>query len=68
MHRRRQAGGRRIEVMIIDPPVSPFSPPADLRGWLDELATMPQREPEVKRAIEEAERWLKYAEQAAPAP
>jgi hypothetical protein len=55
-------------MMIIDPPVSPFSPPADLRGWLAELATMPQREPEVKRAIEEAERWLKFAEQAAPAP
>jgi hypothetical protein len=55
-------------MMIIDPPVGPFASSSAIQAWLDELATMPQREPEVKRAIEEAERWLKYAEQAAPAP
>ena len=55
-------------MVIIDPPPIMFGPHEAIQAWLDELATMPQREPEVKRAIEEAERWLKFAEQAAPAP
>lgn len=54
--------------MIIDPPSVMYGPPAAIQAWLDELATMPQKAPEVRSAIEEANRWLKNAEQAKPAP
>jgi hypothetical protein len=52
-------------MMIIDPPVTPFSSPDALRAWLAELAGMPQDEPEVVAAIEQAKRWL---DRVAPTP
>ena len=52
-------------MMIIDPPPVMYGPPEAIQGWLDELAAMPQREPEVQRCIEEAKRWLREAQKAA---
>ena len=48
-------------MMIIDPPSVMYGPPDAIQAWLDKLDTMPQQEPEVQRAIEDAKRWLKYA-------
>lgn len=55
-------------MMIIDPPMVMYGPHEAISAWLDELATMPQREPEVQRAIEEAHRWMESTEKAAPSP
>jgi len=44
--------------MIIDPPLVSYGPPDAIRAWLAELATLPQDEPEVIAAINQAERWL----------
>ena len=48
-------------MVMIDPPPIMYGPPEAIRSWLEELATMPQQEPEVQRAIKEAKRWLKDA-------
>lgn len=45
-------------MMLIDPPVTPFSPEADIRAWLAELAKMPQDDPAVIDALEQARQWL----------
>lgn len=42
---------------IIDPPVTPFHPAADISAWLDQLRAMPES-PERDEAITQAERWL----------
>lgn len=55
-------------MMIIDPPAVMYGPPAAIQGWLDELATMPKQDPEVKRAIKEAKGWLNNAQQADTSP
>lgn len=52
-------------MMIIDPPSVMYGPPWAIRDWLDDLATMPQNEYEVKRAIEDARGWLAAAEERA---
>lgn len=48
-------------MILIDPPVSPFSPLADLLAWRERLKELPQDQPEVKRAIADADRWLALA-------
>ena len=48
-------------MMIIDPPVTPFSPPADIEDWIKKLATYPQDEPAVQRAMADAKRGLEFA-------
>lgn len=42
---------------IIDPPVGPFHPPADITAWLETLRAMPESS-ERDDAIAQAERWL----------
>lgn len=42
---------------IIDPPVGPYSTEREIRAWIAELERMPDL-PEVRAAIEEAERWI----------
>ena len=49
-------------MMIIDPPVTPFSPEAELRAWLEALAEMPQDDSAVIDATEQARTWLAGAE------
>ena len=49
-------------MMIIDPPVTPFSPEAELRAWLEALSEMPQDDPAVIDATEQARTWLAGAE------
>ena len=49
-------------MMIIDPPVTPFSPEAELRAWLEALAEMPQDDPAVIDATAQARAWLAGAE------
>lgn len=46
--------------MIIDPPVSAFSPPAQIEAWLAELRRM-EPLPEVLREIEAAQQWLELS-------
>ena len=50
--------------MIIDPPVSAYSPPAAIEAWLDELREM-EPAPEVQDAIRQAEEWLRDANERA---
>lgn len=45
-------------MMIIDPPVTPYSSPDEIRGWLKELREM-RRDESVIAAIREAEEWIK---------
>lgn len=45
-------------MMIIDPPVTPFSTEAELRAWLEALAEMPQEDPAVIDATAQANAWL----------
>ena len=52
-------------MMIIDPPPVMYGPPEAIQAWIDELSTMPQREPEVQRCTEEAKRWLREAQKVA---
>ena len=49
-------------MMIIDPPVTPFSPEAELRAWLEALAEMPQDEQAVIDATAQARAWIVAAE------
>lgn len=53
-------------MMIVDPPVTPFSFIEELRAWLAELETMPQDAPEVADAQEQARAWLAAAEASQP--
>ncbi len=48
-------------MMIIDPPVTPFSPPIQIEAWLKKLATYPQDAPEVQGAIIDAKKYLENA-------
>ena len=48
-------------MMIIDPPVTPFSPPAEIEAWMKRLATYPQDEPAVQRALGDARKALAFA-------
>jgi hypothetical protein len=52
-------------MMLIDPPVGPYSSADDIRAWLEELADAKQFPPDdesVKRAVAEAKGWLARAE------
>lgn len=52
--------------MLIDPPVSPLSPPAKLQAWIEELAARaadprysdPFVQNQILQAITEAREWL----------
>ena len=48
-------------MMIIDPPVTPFSPPAKIEAWIERLHTYPQDAPEVQEAIVDAKKYLENA-------
>jgi|694.fasta_scaffold27134_5 hypothetical protein len=43
--------------ILIDPPVTPYSKPAAIKQWLEQLAGMPQTK-EVLEAIGQAKKWL----------
>lgn len=53
----QKAAGEEDPRAIIDPPVGRFSSEEEIRAWISELRRMPNL-PEVRTAIEEAERWL----------
>lgn len=42
---------------IIDPPITPYSPPAKIEAWIKELKTYEQNR-DVLRATEQAEEYL----------
>lgn len=48
--------------MIIDPPPVVYGPPEAIRAWLQELAAMPQNDPDVIDAVRDARQWLMQAE------
>ncbi len=48
-------------MMMIDPPITPFSPPAEIEAWIKRLETYPQDEPAVRRAMADAKRNLEFA-------
>jgi len=47
-----------VAYILIDPPVGPYSPRAEIIAWIKELEAMPSL-PEVKEALHEARKWLK---------
>lgn len=54
-------------MMLIDPPVGPFSPPADVAAWLADLRALLATHgelPEIREAIATAEGWLGKANPA----
>jgi hypothetical protein len=63
---RRDKTGGTMYYVLIDPPVSAFSPPDEIRAWITELRSRSSREefqyPEGRRTLEEAlaeaEEWL----------
>ncbi len=48
-------------MMIIDPPVTPFSSPVEIEAWIQKLATYPQDEPAVQRAVNDAKKALAFS-------
>ena len=48
-------------IVVVDPPVGPYSSAADIRAWLAELRGHPHQTVDVKRAIQDAEEWLQLA-------
>lgn len=48
------------EFTLIDPPVGPYSDPAEIRAWIKELEKMDPA-PEVGEAISMAREWLDRA-------
>jgi hypothetical protein len=47
-----------VGLILIDPPVGPFSPKEDILDWIEELKDMPQVS-YVPESIAEAQEWLK---------
>lgn len=47
-------------MILIDPPVGPYSTRADIEAWIAELRTLGDA-PEVREALDDAERWLQGA-------
>ncbi len=48
-------------MMIIDPPVTPFSPPAEIEAWIQRLEIYSQDDPSVQRAMAQAKNYLACA-------
>ena len=46
------------ELILIDPPVSPYSTKEEILAWIEELKAMPQLS-YVPESIAEAQEWLK---------
>lgn len=61
--------------VLIDPPVSAFSPPEEIRAWIDELRSrasleefqFPEGRKSLDLALAEAEGWLKRARHSSTA-
>ncbi len=52
-----------IEFILIDSPVTPFSPVKDIRAWIDKLQKDENRERlEIQQEIEIAREYLKWKE------
>jgi len=45
---------------LIDPPVTPYSPPAEIERWICQLEAFEQT-PEVKDEMERAAEWLEHS-------
>lgn len=48
-------------IVVVDPPVGPYSSAADIRAWLAELRGHLHQTVDVKKAIQDAEEWLQQA-------
>ncbi|MFK5949664.1 MAG: hypothetical protein QM500_12945 [Methylococcales bacterium] len=48
-----------IGYILIDAPVTQYSPKEEILAWIDTLKTYPDR-PEVRREIKNAKEWLEY--------
>ena len=47
---------------IIDPPVTPYSPPGKIKAWIKELKSR-QQTPDIRLALKEAEEDLKVSQE-----
>lgn len=47
---------------IVDAPIGPYSSPADIRAWIQELEQMEQTE-NVRLSLDEAKEWLRRQEE-----
>jgi hypothetical protein len=58
--------------LLIDPPVSPFSPPEQITAWISELEQLAQRpeyaerrpRKQLRAALAQARSWLRTSERA----
>jgi hypothetical protein len=65
-----------MNYLLIDPPVSPLSPPAEIQGWIDELLHMAQdpsyvnteAEKQIASALAQALSWQSQAQQLDRSP
>jgi hypothetical protein len=55
---KKMSDDKNIGYILIDPPVTPFSPEEDILAWIDHLKTLPDL-PEVRDAISQAEDYIK---------
>jgi hypothetical protein len=51
-----------VTYILIDPPVSPYSSPAEIRDWLDELAELQMKHAGDEEALECIRRAVRTAE------
>lgn len=54
---KKMSDDENIGYILIDPPVTPFSPEKDILAWIEKLKTLPDR-PEVREAISQAQEYL----------
>lgn len=50
-----------VPEMIIDPPVGPYSQPAEIEAWIEQLQEFDSALPEVQEALAQAREWLEYS-------
>jgi hypothetical protein len=51
-----------LDTQIIDPPVTPFSPPHEIQAWISELEQIPNPTADYIEALNFAREWLRFAE------
>ncbi len=50
------------DMQLIDPPVTPFSPPHEIKAWIKELETVLLPHDGHREALNFAREWLRFSE------
>jgi hypothetical protein len=51
-----------LDTHIIDPPVTPFSPPHEIKAWILELEQISNPNADYIEALKFAQEWLRFSE------